>query len=833
MRPLQLVTLGELRLSGPEGDLLQGRRKLLALLGYLALHSPRAVGRGELAALFWGERSEARARQSLRQALVHLRRVLGHALRVDGGAVALTEGAVEVDARLFEADLDEGRTAEAIERWRGDFFAAAEDVGGEAFSEWLEVERARLRRLAADGFAALVQAAMERGDWREASDRAARWVGTLPLDERAYLSWIRALHMSGRTGEALARHAELVARLREELGRAPSPEVERLGEALERGTRAGGATPAGAKRAGPGGARPLRAGSEALFSPDLVGRGDAFVDLTAAWRAVVAGAGGPVIVAGEEGYGKTRLCEEFLRWAIAETPPAFVLRSRAYEAERRIRFAALRDLLAPLGGAPGLGGAPDDVLARVAVLAPSIRERFRTLPVVPAPEQARQIPSQPGRGPVPEADAALAMDLARVLGDVAAETPVIVFMDDFPATDASTRAVLLALARRPPPGVLILLAGETAGLEADPDLREIRVQPDCRWLELGPLGRVDVAAMVGSMLELDAGDRHRLAELVYAEGAGHPFFTVALVAALADEGRISRDGRGRWRLEADAIDGDLPLPADIREAVRSRLDRLSPDARLVAEAAAVLAGPVSPALLESVAGRTPDAFAAAIDELFARRLLQEVKGRETRGYDAREEYARMHEATHDGAADDDANLHGDGATNDDAKLRAATHDRATSRKAKHDGATGPEATGPDGARGLVFAHELLRRAVYDLTNPARRSALHRAAAAALERVPAGDEQVREAIRFHRDRAGCSRRRVLCGGPCSRLRLRCGAHGSAGLRRSASSASPVPSRSGRGLGARRRPTGSSPCSRSSCAAPPSSVIWPKGWWTCSV
>ncbi|MGH7527621.1 MAG: winged helix-turn-helix domain-containing protein, partial [Gemmatimonadales bacterium] len=71
-----LRTLGELRVEGAETTLSR-RRKELALLAYLARQADRAVPRAELASLLWEERDDARARQSLRQALLELKRVLG------------------------------------------------------------------------------------------------------------------------------------------------------------------------------------------------------------------------------------------------------------------------------------------------------------------------------------------------------------------------------------------------------------------------------------------------------------------------------------------------------------------------------------------------------------------------------------------------------------------------------------------------------------------------------------------------------------------------------------------------------------------------------------
>jgi hypothetical protein len=62
--------------------------KGLALLAHLTLE-PGAHTRDELAALLWGESSEAAARGSLRQVLLLIRQNLGEVLRVDRHAVEL------------------------------------------------------------------------------------------------------------------------------------------------------------------------------------------------------------------------------------------------------------------------------------------------------------------------------------------------------------------------------------------------------------------------------------------------------------------------------------------------------------------------------------------------------------------------------------------------------------------------------------------------------------------------------------------------------------------------------------------------------------------------
>lgn len=79
MARIQLRLLGAFALFDDQGVEIPVRgRKARAFLGYLALNPDRPHTREILATFFWGERQDAQARQSLRQALLTLRRLLGH-----------------------------------------------------------------------------------------------------------------------------------------------------------------------------------------------------------------------------------------------------------------------------------------------------------------------------------------------------------------------------------------------------------------------------------------------------------------------------------------------------------------------------------------------------------------------------------------------------------------------------------------------------------------------------------------------------------------------------------------------------------------------------------
>jgi DNA-binding SARP family transcriptional activator len=83
--------------AGP--PLMLPTKKIQALLAYLALPPGRAHARDKLAAMLWGDLSQGRARNSLRQALFSLRQavvpVRPACLCMEGATVALQAEAVD------------------------------------------------------------------------------------------------------------------------------------------------------------------------------------------------------------------------------------------------------------------------------------------------------------------------------------------------------------------------------------------------------------------------------------------------------------------------------------------------------------------------------------------------------------------------------------------------------------------------------------------------------------------------------------------------------------------------------------------------------------------
>ena len=583
---VQIRTLGGLRQTSG-GTARPLRRKPLALLSYLARRGPRAVTRTELATLFWGERGEDRARQSLRQALLELKQSLGDRIEVDADTVRVVGDAVDLDIVGFERDLSAGRVLEAVGRWTGDFFEGAEDIGGDGFRRWIENERLSLHQQLGAAMGKLIGDAELAGDWAGAAAWAQRWAAALPFEEQAHLRLIEALRMSGRTGDALETHAAFVTRVRTSLDIEPSSEFLRLGGGLAEGARDELA------RRG--------RGSAAVRAPALVGRGQVMTELMDAWKSAVDGKPVVVFIEGAAGCGLTRTCDEVMARVSDE---AVVLHARAGGATHDLATAA--ELFDGIRSAEGSAGASPEALAEVARLVPGLTTQFRHLPTASGD------------------DASLRDGLAQTIASIDEEKPVLLVLDDAHAADDASRRLIASLAPRLTGGVMLLLAADEGEREPGPALSALLATRGLRQLRLTELSAADVEAMLESMVTLDSADRHQLAVRLHAETGGSPHDVRELVTSLVDDHLLTLDTSGAWRPSPALAGRPLPMPPAVRERMRARLDRLSPAARALVDAMAVLGSPADASVAEAIAELSPDDLQRASGELLARRIVYEV-----------------------------------------------------------------------------------------------------------------------------------------------------------------------------------------------------------------
>ena len=227
---------------------LPGRQGRL-VFAYLASNLHRTVARAELSDVLWGDFPPRGAETTLSAVLSRLRRLLR--ITSFGAGVSVPNGAVSLHLPL-DAWLDIEGAANAIDEAegahrRGDVTAAwshgnvAASIARRAFlpsedAPWIERQRQKLGSILIRSLQCLSAVSADSGDLESAVQYAAQVIELEPFRETAYHQ-LMTLHVRrGNAAEALRVFAECRARLRDELGASPSPDIEQLHLAILRGS---------------------------------------------------------------------------------------------------------------------------------------------------------------------------------------------------------------------------------------------------------------------------------------------------------------------------------------------------------------------------------------------------------------------------------------------------------------------------------------------------------------------------------------------------------------------------------------------------------------------
>jgi len=212
--------------------------KRLAILVYLSCALPRRFHRRDsLLALFWPERDAASARNALSQSLSFLRSHLPPDFIVGRGTeeIGVVEPSFRTDVEEFQTALSEGRWADALEVYRGEFLPGFHLGNSEGFGEWMEAERERLRESAAGAAWALAHLQILQGNPLEAERTAQRAFGLVWSDESPVREFMRAMAAAGDRVAALNFYERFRQKIDLELEVAPSAETQELADTIRSG----------------------------------------------------------------------------------------------------------------------------------------------------------------------------------------------------------------------------------------------------------------------------------------------------------------------------------------------------------------------------------------------------------------------------------------------------------------------------------------------------------------------------------------------------------------------------------------------------------------------
>jgi DNA-binding CsgD family transcriptional regulator len=342
-----------------------------------------------------------------------------------------------------------------------------------------------------------------------------------------------------------------------------------------------------------------------LPRPPLIGRGDELGRLRAALSRAGTGQGSALFLVGEPGIGKTRLAREAL--ALARGAGFLALEGRAYPLEGGLAYGPILDAFGPL--LRGLEPARQGALVRDL---PDLGRLFGG-PRLPALEPLWDPALEKTR---------LFEAVSRFVERLAEARPLALFLDDLHWADPASIELLHYLAR----GVAdspVFIVGAYRAEEIDlarglPALvQSLRRGGFGDTLRIGRLPPEGVAALAEATL--GGAPPPELLALLEARAGGTPLIVEALVRTLREAGALVRAGAAWVLTTRDSI----PLPADIRDLILQRLERLAPEDRRLLDLIAVGGEAVTHGLLRTVAGLDESTLLAALGRLRAAGLLVE------------------------------------------------------------------------------------------------------------------------------------------------------------------------------------------------------------------
>ena len=353
---------------------------------------------------------------------------------------------------------------------------------------------------------------------------------------------------------------------------------------------------------------------DALSRGRLVGRAVELAEVRELWRRARDGRGHAALLSGEPGAGKTRLAREVTVQAALDG--AVVLTGGCYEYEATTPYLpfveAFRRWVREEKDDAGLCAILGDSARQITKLAPEIEARLGPC------EDCPQLP--------PHEERLLFFDaVANVFARLAKKNGLLFYADDLHWADRGTLWLLGHLLRQlRNERVLIVGAYRETELDRAHPLAKSLVDWNRERLvtriALRRFDQRETSEQLGALLgESVSGD---FANAVHRETEGNPFFVEEVLKALIDKGSVRRES-GHWkRCDLD----ELVIPQSVKEAIGSRLDRVSQDCNEVLRAAAVLGKTFTfDELLATAGDQKEDALLDALDEAVGAQLISTTR----------------------------------------------------------------------------------------------------------------------------------------------------------------------------------------------------------------
>jgi len=361
-----------------------------------------------------------------------------------------------------------------------------------------------------------------------------------------------------------------------------------------------------------------------LSMPDhVVGRDRALATLGACLERARGGDRQVVLVAGEPGIGKTTAVQAFLAGPWREGVLVGLGRCIEHYGAGEA-YLPLLEALTRLGAGPGGGLA--------AVLRRHAPSWLAQMPSLVEPAELRAL-LRTTAGVTRER---MLRELAEAIEALAADTTIVLWLEDLHWSDVSTLDWLAYVARRPGAARLLVIgtyrpAEATGPRHPLPAVRdELALHGRCREITLELLDEAQVAQYLAGRFGPagdQAGPRATLARLIHRRTEGNPLFMASAVQDLIGRGALV-ERAGRWLVTERPEALEVTIPDDVRGVIALQLGRLGEPERGVLEVASVAGLEFSAAALAAGAGRDVAGIEATCAALARRASFLVARGTE-------------------------------------------------------------------------------------------------------------------------------------------------------------------------------------------------------------
>jgi tetratricopeptide (TPR) repeat protein len=327
--------------------------------------------------------------------------------------------------------------------------------------------------------------------------------------------------------------------------------------------------------------------------PVLVGREREILQLLDHLDSAIDGIGTTVFVCGEAGVGKTRLVNDFL--------------DRAKEREVKVLSGwCMSEAAIPYFPFMEVFNTYMSTLSDEKAKS-TITKHLGIMRWLRGPERALEESASLSESPVylttPEIERDRTFEaVARILLQLSAQEPTVLFLDDLHWADHLSLALLHYLSRKCRDSHLLIIgtyrpeelfqttAGQYHPLEET--MFSMSREDLLTILELNPLKRKDFPELLKSVFNSVISDK--LVEKLYEETEGNPLFALETLNLLVDEGFLSEE-EGQWSLTSPME--QIRIPSKVHEVIIRRIRRLRREERNLLNLAAVCGFSFNPGTL--------------------------------------------------------------------------------------------------------------------------------------------------------------------------------------------------------------------------------------------